>query len=1239
MSSGIVTTPLRTLSPHFQRSINVVYDTGDADYIAGYIPTPKSVEALVSVLNGTLSSAHQRAHVFHAAYGSGKSLLVIVLSALASQDAQCREAISLVEEKLKRHFPEQAQSINTYLASGTRLLPVVLSGDEGNFSTALTKALYRALSHYNTAHIRPYTRFEAALTIIRSWQHSYPKAYKQLQMLTQEKDLSLTDIVEKLEALDEQALTLFERLYSEVTAGARFDYHASISLESIFHATVEALRPLGYAGILIVWDEFGRFLETRVGEAFGNQAAQLQSFAEFCNRSGSAQVHLVLITHQLISSYATGLPVLHQQEWARIAERFRAHDVSSDPQAMYRLIAEAIDVPDKKVWQSFVEEHHAKFERLTEVAFELSLFQEVDDVFLRHHLIEQAWPLHPLTVYALPRIASKVAQNERTLFTYLAADEPQTLTELLEKNKEKRTWWSVGLDALWNYFVDAIRADAAPGGTHPIWSGAIYALGKANAEDSITPLLIKTIAILLVVSEVNVQSHGTIGPVTPTNELLAWILDIPEKVVTEKLDTLAQRRAMVYRRSDGYWTFTRGSDIDLDNELSIALERHTPTKQQIRQTLEQHVPLPYYLPRGYNQERCITRFFGGFYCWPEDMKKVCTETFLKQVGAHGYADGMIVYVLATNAAEREEALHVVNTLSGSRVLFVIPDQPLLLVEPVRELFALDDLSNNPTFMQQDERLGVEISFFVEDAKSRLIRALSPFLEPGLSKATWWWHEGNQWEARHLRPEEISRLLSKMCDQWFSKTPTLNNELVNQHEPSGQQIRAMEKVIDILLSYPQDALPPDFGLSGHGPDWLIVRTLLSSTNLLRPTSIGTLTLQQPAYTSLLAEVWEIIQTFMNASVEIEQEVAPLIDTLQSPPFGLRRGVLPLLLAVVFRFHLPVLTIRQKKRVISPITGQIFIELCKQPEQYTIQVSQWDEKSAILWEILNERVSSFLTEQERTQQPLNMLSIGLLRWLQSLPRYCRDTTHISSTAQRFRTLIRKAQKEPAQALAYELSELFDTSDADVADKMAYQVMLAKKVSTLMNEIATAYHTLLYSLDGFVRELFASHAVDAHTALRLWLVSIQERANKPLEMFRLNDNVAQRLIEVAHQKETIEPIPFWNHLSKAVLGLALNDWNDHSEEAFRQKIYEAKERVENEIFELTKDTLAVELSVALPTQSEQTYRFRPSGLSIQGQRILQNFKSTLDIAGRSLSVDEKRQIALALIQHLMGEENTHE
>ena len=73
---------LRRPSPHFQRAINLKYDLGDADYIAGYIPTPNAVQALTALVAATQPKAGQRAHLLHGAYGSGKSYMVAVLCRL-----------------------------------------------------------------------------------------------------------------------------------------------------------------------------------------------------------------------------------------------------------------------------------------------------------------------------------------------------------------------------------------------------------------------------------------------------------------------------------------------------------------------------------------------------------------------------------------------------------------------------------------------------------------------------------------------------------------------------------------------------------------------------------------------------------------------------------------------------------------------------------------------------------------------------------------------------------------------------------------------------------------------------------------------------------------------------------------------------------------------------------------------------------------------------------------------------
>src|SRR5262249_28115386 len=141
------------------------------------------------------------------------------------------------------------------------------------------------------------------------------------------------------------------------------------------------------------------------------------------------------------------------------------------------------------------------------------------------------------------------------------------------------------------------------------------------------------------------------------------------------------------------------------------------------------------------------------------------------------------------------------------------------------------------------------------------------------KSTWWWYEEAQWGSEHLSTEAASRLLSRLCNDWFSGTPILNNELVNQHAPSGQQERAIEKVIDMLLNNPYDALPPNLNLTGRGPDWLITRTLLSRTGLIHPTATGYFVVRQPTEPSL-CRIWEVVQDYLNIATENEQDVFTL-----------------------------------------------------------------------------------------------------------------------------------------------------------------------------------------------------------------------------------------------------------------------------------------------------------------------------------------------------------------------------
>src|SRR5690606_36639539 len=109
----------------------------------------------------------------------------------------------------------------------------------------------------------------------------------------------------------------------------------------------------------------------------------------------------------------------------------------------------------------------------------------------------------------------------------------------------------------------------------------------------------------------------------------------------------------------------------------------------------------------------------------------------------------------------------------------------------------------------------------------------------------------------------------------------------------------------------------------------------------------------------------------------------------------------------------------------------------------------------------------------------------------------------------------------------------------------------------------------------------------------------------------------------------------MSEAVLGVPLRDRNDNSEERFQMEMSKERDEGERDVHELMEEDKTVSFAIQLPDSEPRGFRFRSSELSQHGQRLLQNFKSTMEIAGRPLSVDERRKIALAFLVHVMGDD----
>lgn len=59
--------------------------------------------------------------------------------------------------------------------------------------------------------------------------------------------------------------------------------------------------------------------------------------------------------------------------------------------------------------------------------------------------------MNPVATYLLLNISEKLAQNERTLFTFISNDEPNSMAKYVTEHNTSEEW-SIGADLIYDYF-------------------------------------------------------------------------------------------------------------------------------------------------------------------------------------------------------------------------------------------------------------------------------------------------------------------------------------------------------------------------------------------------------------------------------------------------------------------------------------------------------------------------------------------------------------------------------------------------------------------------------------------------------------------------------------------------------------------------------------------------------------------------------------------------------------------
>ncbi|MCY9076018.1 DUF6079 family protein, partial [Bacillus inaquosorum] len=410
----------------FKTSVNIRFDVGKDEFINRYIPTQSHAEVLKGLLDGFVTDSN-RSHIIVGAYGTGKSLIATVISTIVSKRAYSKDIQKLIN-KFKYFDDYIAEQIRNASKVEKKYLPVLLTGNEGRFRQAILSNIIKTLNKEGLEVVLPGVS-KKILETIDKWMVDYPDTFSSFNSYLEEYGKNFDSWLDGIKSQDEEEIKFFYTVFPSLTSGTAFEAGYNDAFLTQMEHILEILDK-NNLGLIIVHDEFGRFLQGINSSSLNETMQDIQDLAELTNRTNSLQ--FILITHKSLRQYFNVMNKDVAKEFQRIEKRFRQYNIVSD-QATFLKIAEVI-LTENLLEKPAVSEEH--FEQAINNLKNYPLFPSLNPSERERVIAKSMYPLHPVALYVLPKLSGVFGQNERTLFTFLESEETGGLINHISKTDD-----------------------------------------------------------------------------------------------------------------------------------------------------------------------------------------------------------------------------------------------------------------------------------------------------------------------------------------------------------------------------------------------------------------------------------------------------------------------------------------------------------------------------------------------------------------------------------------------------------------------------------------------------------------------------------------------------------------------------------------------------------------------------------------------------------------------------------
>ena len=833
-------------------------------------------------------------------------------------------------------------------------------------------------------------------------------------------------------------------------------------------------------GVLLVIDEMGKYLEGAT-----QQGGDIHFFQELAESASRTNGHLVVlgILHQSFEQYASRLGEKARKEWAKVQGRYVDIPLVTAVEEVVNLIGKAIDTDV---------EHPESFTTAKIIAHSIRNRRPgIPSDFAT--CLDSCWPIHPATAVLLgPLSRWRFGQNERSVFGFLGSSEPEGFQDFLKSIEVMGTTYEPW--RLWDYLkINLESAIMASADSHR-WAQSVESVALCEARG--TPLhvkLAKTIAVI------EMFRHGS-GLMPEDKVLKTCVTKAKESDIGKTLKDIEKWSAVIFRKHFNSWAIYAGSDFDIESSLQKELVARELDIEQLGNLVQMR---PIIAKKHYHETGTLRWFKVKIV----SAEKAC-DLARNFHPTDGTAGGFFLVVPAKNNYSTKNIMTICREASKS----VVSAYPVAIgfspsYERIndlgKELSALHDIKKNNPELEGDSVAKREIEARITIVKEQL----QTILKTSLNKTKWF--VGGRCRQTRIT-SSLSVFASNLADQTFPHAPSIRTELVNREKPSGNGQAAIRKLLYAMVNHPDQE---NLGIKGFPSELGIYRSILGALDLHGKTKNGAYGFLKPLSgnkkNKQVLRLWKDTEKILKENQIVS--TSKIYEYWVSPPFGIRRGVLPVLtMAFVMTNRASVAVYNEGifQTEINELVADFLLQKNSTIQLRWVDLGERNEKLLeSLWDVANQ-----ISDNPVPQKPLEIARV-LVRFAFKLPTWTKRTSSISDESRKVRGILLSAN-DPIQALFVDLPIIFEAEKLQgnpLQDKQSYE-RFGGFIKETLEELEDAYPKMITelrknmlealgernpNLDGLHLRAKIVHGLTGNFRLDAFAARLEEFSDAPQDM----------------------------------------------------------------------------------------------------------------------------------------------